>query len=72
MFAKKCEDLFPTIERLLYPVHGAVVVKDAVACAVIAVKLVVLTVLLEFGLVKVDLFWTWRAVFIAEDPEERA
>ena len=47
MFAKEGKDLLPTVERLLNPIHGTVVVKEAVPCTVITVKLVVLTVLLK-------------------------
>jgi hypothetical protein len=50
LFAES-EHLFPAVHRLFLAVRGAVVIEKAVAGAVIAVKLVVLAVLLQFGFV---------------------
>jgi len=50
------EHLLPAVERLLDAVHRPVVVEEAVSGAVIPVKLILFTVLLELGLVLVDLF----------------
>src|SRR5215467_57976 len=72
MLAEKCEYLVPAVERLLHPVHGPVVIEDAVAGAVVSVELVAFAVLLELGLVLVDLFWARRAILVAEDAEQRA
>ena len=47
-------------------------IEEAVAGAVVAVELVRLAVLLEFGLVLVHLFGAGRAVVVAEDAEQRA
>ncbi len=49
------EHLLPAVERLLDAVRRPVVIEEAVPGAVIPVKLVLLAVLLEFGLVLVDL-----------------
>src|SRR5712692_8909616 len=56
------EDLLPAVHGLLLPVRRAVV----------AMELVVLAVLLQLGLVLVDLFRRRRLVLVAEDPEDRA
>src|SRR5207248_11129819 len=65
-------DLLPAVERLLDAVGRAVIIEEPVPGAVIAVELVVLAVLLEFGLVLVDLLRSRSAVFVAEDTEQRA
>src|SRR5262245_50534195 len=72
MLAEKCEYLVPAVERLLHPVHGPVVIEDAVAGAVVSVELVAFAVLLELGLVLVHLLWARGAILVAEDAEQRA
>ena len=64
--------LLPAVERLLDAVGRAVVIEEAVAGAVIAVELVLLAVLLQLGLVLVDLLRGRGAVFVAEQAEQRA
>ena len=66
------EHLLPAVERLLDAVGRPVVVEEAVPGAVIAVELVVLAVLLQLGLVLVDLLRGRRAVLVAEQTEQRA
>src|SRR5262249_24881489 len=72
MLAEECQYLAPAVERLLHPVHGPVVIEDAVAGAVVAVELVALAVLLELGFVLVDLLGARRAILVAKDAEQRA
>src|SRR5262245_56033678 len=69
MLAEKHEHLAPAVERLLHPVHGSMVVEDAVAGAIVAVELEGLAVLLELGLVLVHLLGAWGAILVAEDAE---
>src|SRR5437867_5912752 len=49
------EELLPAVDGLILPVGGAIVVEEAVAGAVVAMELVLLAVLLQLGLVLVDL-----------------
>src|SRR5579884_2439983 len=72
MLAEKREHLAPAVHRLLGAVERPVPIEEAVPGAVIAVEFVVLAVLLQFGLVLVDLLRAWGAVVIAEQPEQRA
>src|SRR6185437_10869738 len=72
VLAQEREYLLPAIERLLDPIHRAVIVEEAVPCPVIAVKLVLLAVLLEFGLVLIHLLRRGRAILVAEEPKQRA
>src|SRR5579859_3091903 len=53
------KDLAPAIHCLLLPVERPIVVKEAVAGAIVAMELVVLTVLLELRLVRVHIGWGW-------------
>src|SRR6516162_2779620 len=69
---QEAEHLLPAVQRLLDAVGRPVVIEEAVAGAVVAVELIVLAVLLQFGLVLVDLFWRWRPVFVAKEAEQRA
>ena len=69
---QKREHLLPAVQRLLDAVHRPVVVEEAVPGAVVTVKLVVFAVLFELGLVLVDLLWSWGAILIAEEAEQRA
>src|SRR5215472_14855138 len=71
MLAVEGEHLAPAVHALLGPVQRPVPVEEAVAGAVIAVELVILAVLLQFGLVLVYLLGAWRAVLIAEQAEQR-
>src|SRR5207245_309263 len=66
------EHLLPAVHRLLDAVHRPVVIEEAVSGAVVPVKLVLFAVLLELGLVLVDLFWGRRPILIAEEPQQRA
>ena len=66
MLAEEREDLVPAVHRLLDPVHRPVVIEEAVASTVIAVELLVFFVLLELGLMLVDLLRAGCAVLIAE------
>ena len=66
------EHLLPAVQRLLDAVHRPVVVEEAVPGAVVAVELVVFAVLLQLGLVLVDLLRGRRAVLVAEEAEQRA
>src|SRR5256885_12769846 len=72
MLAEKREHLAPAIHGLLGPVEWPVPIQDAMAGAVVAVELVHLAVLLEFGLVLVHLLGARRAVIVAEDADQRA
>src|SRR5581483_5264560 len=71
MLAEEREHLAPTVHGLLGPVQRPVPIEEAVAGAVIAVELVILAVLLQLGLVLVDLLRARRAVVIAEQAEQR-
>src|SRR6202022_1877954 len=72
MLAEKGEHLAPAIHGLLGPVEWPVPIEDAVASTVVAVELVHLAVLLEFGLVLVHLLGARRAGVVAEYAEQRA
>src|SRR6201996_7496612 len=72
MLAVEREHLAPAVHGLLGPVERPVPIEEAVAGAVIAMELVVLAVLLQLGLVLVDLLGARRAVVIAEQAEQRA
>jgi hypothetical protein len=69
---EKVPDLLPAVDGLGLPVHGRVVVEEAVASVIVAVELVVLAQAFEFGFMLVDLFGGGRAVFVAEEAKERA
>src|SRR3954469_25266021 len=72
VLAEEGEHLAPAVHRLLDPVERPVPVEEAMAGAVVAVELVILAVLLELGLVLVDLLGAGRPVFVAEQAEQRA
>src|SRR5262249_31807657 len=65
------KDLLPAVHSLFLTVRGPIVVEEAVSGPVVAMKLVLLSVLLELGLVKVDLLRRGRLVLIAEETENR-
>src|SRR6266850_7404551 len=68
----ECKDLLPAVHGLLLTVSRAVVIEEAVAGAVVAMELVLLPMLFELRLVRVDLFRCRRLVLVAEDPDDRA
>src|SRR5579864_479794 len=72
MLAEEGPNLVPAIHRLLGPIERPMPVEKAVARAVVAVELVILAVLLEFGLVLVHLLGARRAIVVAEQAEQRA
>src|SRR5258708_2929232 len=72
MLAEEGEHLTPAIHCLLGSVEWPVPIEDAVAGIVVAVELVPLAVLLEFGLVLVHLLGARRAVVVAEYAKQRA
>src|SRR5260221_2885341 len=72
VFAEEGPYLVPAIHRLLGPIERPVPIEEAVAGTVVAVELVGLAVLLEFGLVLVHLLGARRAVVVAEYADERA
>src|SRR5262249_51101058 len=65
------EDFLPAVDGLLLTVRSAVVVEEAVTRPVVAMELVRLAVLLQLGLVLVDLLGRGRLVLVAEESEER-
>src|SRR5262245_39695754 len=71
MLAEEGEHLAPAIHGLLGPIERPVPIEDAVTGAVVAVKLVLLAVLLELGLVLVHLLRARRPVVVAEYAEQR-
>src|SRR5882757_365456 len=72
MLAEEGEYLAPAIHGLLGPVERPVPIEEAVAGTVVAMELVRLAVLLEFGLVLVHLLRARRAILVAEQAEQRA
>src|SRR5688572_21228233 len=70
MLGEEGEHFTPAIHGLLGPIEWPVPIEDAVAGAVVAVELMHLTVLLEFGLVLIDLLGARRAIVVAEYTEE--
>src|ERR1700756_2897154 len=72
MLAEEGKDLAPGIHALLHAVDRPVPVEEAVAGAVVAMEFVSLAVLLQLGLVLVDLLGARGAVVIAEDADQRA
>src|SRR4051812_10928316 len=71
MLAEEGEHLAPCVHRLFGSIERPVPIIEAVARAVIAVEFVVLAMLLQCGLVLVDLLGAGRAVVIAENAEQR-
>src|SRR5258706_8971977 len=65
------EHLLPPLHGPLHAVHPPVVIEEAVTRAVEAVELVGLAMLLELGLVLIDLLRRRRLVLVAEEAEER-
>src|ERR1700745_40953 len=72
VLAEAGEYLAPAVHRLLGPVQRPVPIEEAVAGAVVAMKLVILAVLLQLGLVLFHLLGAWRTIVIAEQAEQRA
>src|SRR3954454_15653584 len=72
MLAEEGPYLVPAIHRLLGPIQRPVPIEEAVTGTVVAVELVILAVLLQLGLVLVDLLRARRAIVVAEDAEQRA
>src|SRR5205823_12749838 len=66
------EDLLPAVHRLFLTVRRPVVVEEAVTSPIVAMELVLLAVLLELRLVRVDLLGRGRLVLVPEQPEQRA
>src|SRR5690606_27751776 len=71
MLAEEGEHLAPAIHGGFGPVERPVPVPDAVAGAVVAVKLGALAVPLQLGLVLIHLLGARRAVVVAEDADDR-
>src|ERR1700687_944693 len=72
MLAEEGPYLVPAIHRLLGPIQRPVPTEEGMAGAIVAVELIVLAVLLEFGLVLVHLLGARCAVVVAEQAEQRA
>src|SRR5208282_2976920 len=72
VLAEEREDLLPAVEGLLDTVHRPVVIEKAVPGAVVAMKLVLLAVLFELGLVLVHLLRRRRTILVTEEAEQRA
>src|ERR1700730_5710884 len=71
MLAEEGPYLVPAIHRLLGPIQRPVPIEEAVTGTIVAVELIVLAMLLEFGLVLIHLLWARRAVVVAEQAEQR-
>src|SRR6516164_6941169 len=71
MLAEEGEYLGPTIHCLLGPIERPVPIEEAVAGAIVAVELIRLAVLLEFGLMLVHLLGTRCAIVVAKQAEQR-
>src|SRR5579871_2469107 len=71
MLAVEREQFCPGVHTLVDAIGRPVPVEEAVAGAVITMELVVLAEPLQLGLVLVDLLRAWRAVFVAEDADQR-
>src|SRR3954468_23103243 len=72
MLAEEGEHPAPAIHRGFGPIERPVPIPDAMAGAVVAMKLIALAVLLQRGLMLVYLLGARRAVVIAEDTDQRA
>src|ERR1700680_1832684 len=72
IFAEEGPYLVPAIHRLLGPIERPVPIEEAVAGTVVAVELIILAVLFEFGLVLVHLLGARCAIIVAEQAEQRA
>src|SRR5258708_38524683 len=72
IFAEERPYLVPAIHCLFGPIERPVPIEEAMTGAVVAVELIILAVLLEFGLVLVHLLGAWRAILVAEQAEQRA
>src|ERR1044071_2393468 len=65
------EQFFPAIHRLLLTIGGTVVIKEAMAGAVVAMELVILTVLFELCFVLIHLFRRGRLIVVAKQADHR-
>src|SRR5262249_12008019 len=66
------EHLVPAVDRLLVAVVWAIMGKERVSGAVIAVELVVLAEPFQLGLGAVDLVGGWIWIFVTEQAQQRA
>src|ERR1700742_5136339 len=71
MLAEEGKRLGPTVHRLFGAIERPVPVVEAVTSAVVAMEFVILAVLLQLGLVLVDLLRARRAIVVAEQAEQR-
>jgi hypothetical protein len=69
---QESKDFLPTIDRLLLPIGGPIIVEEAVAGTVIPVELVGFAVLLQLLLMLVHLGRGRSLVVIAKEAQERA
>ena len=69
---KEGNDLIEGVHRLFLPVHGFVIIPEAVSGTIVAMEFVVLLVEFEDLLGLVDLLRIRMFVIVAEDAEERA
>jgi hypothetical protein len=72
MLSEESEHLAPAIHRLVGPVERPVPIEEAVAGAIVTVKLIGLAMLIEFGLMLVHLLRTRRSVVVTEKADEGA
>src|SRR5437588_12706855 len=72
MLLQKCKHLAPAVERLLGPVRHPIGVEERMPASVIAMKLVILSELLEHLLGAIDVIAIGVLVVIAENTEHRA
>src|SRR5260370_36083394 len=72
MLAEESEHLAPTVHRLVGPVERPMPIEEAVAGTGVAGEFVRLAVLLDLGLVLVDLLGPGRAVVVPAQPEQQA
>ena len=69
---EEIKDLVPAVDRLLGPVVRAIMRKERVSGAIIAVELVVLAEPLQLRFVAIDLIGRRVRVFVAKEAEQRA
>src|ERR1044071_5802308 len=65
------EQFFPAIHGLFLTIGGTVVIKKAMAGAVVAMELVILPVLFELCFVLIDLFRRGRLIVVAKQADHR-
>src|SRR5262249_21340669 len=65
------EQFFPAIHRLLLTIGGTVVIEEAMAGAVVAMKLVILPMLFELCFVLIHLFRRGSFIFFAKQADHR-